>query len=135
MNADRNPQAQQIAALVGAIWVLFWLVTAYFLWYQYQHDIWILTNQRLIDSNKKNWFNHDLSSADLVNLQDISVVTNGIFPTLFHYGDVRCETAGRTSVFTLNEISEPATVLSAIDSARDAARREMYTLRASQPSI
>jgi hypothetical protein len=127
--APSDPRMQQLAVVVGILWLVCWAGIAYFTWYQYQNDVWILTNQRLIDSNKQNWFNHDLSSADLVNLQDISIYKNGILHTVFNYGDVRCETAGSANVFTLDEIPDPASVLSTIDAARDAARREMYALR------
>jgi hypothetical protein len=127
--APIDPLTQQIAILVGIIWIVCWAVFAYFAWYQYQHDVWVLTNQRLIDSKRLHWFHHDLSSADLVNLQDISVYKNGVLHTLFNYGDVRCETAGSSSVFTLGEIPNPASVLSTIDAARDSARREMYAVR------
>jgi hypothetical protein len=127
--APIDPLMQQVAILGSAAWVLGWAVAAYFTWYQYQHDIWILTNQRLIDSKRLHWFHHDLSSADLVNLQDISINKIGVLHTVFNYGDVRCETAGAGSDFTLSEIPDPASVLSTIDAARDAARREMYTAR------
>jgi hypothetical protein len=127
--APINPLTQQLAILAGIAWVVAWAIVAYFTWYQYQHDVWILTNQRLIDSKRLHWFHPDLSSAHLVNLQDISVNKKGVLPTLFNYGDVRCETAGSTSVFTLSEIPDPATVLSTIDAARDSARREMYAVR------
>jgi hypothetical protein len=124
-----DPVMQQIAILVSVVWVVCWGVAAYLTWYQYQHDIWILTNQRLIDSKRLHWFHHDLSSADLVNLQDISINKIGVLHTVFNYGDVRCETAGSTSIFTLSEIPDPSSVLSTIDAARDSARRDMYAAR------
>ncbi|MFN0071611.1 MAG: hypothetical protein ACKVVP_09015 [Chloroflexota bacterium] len=127
--APMDAVMQQVVTVIAIAWLVCWGISAYFTWYQYQHDVWILTNQRLIDSNRQHWFNHDLSSADLVNLQDISIYKNGVLHTMFNYGDVRCETAGSTSVFTLNEIPDPAAVLSTIDAARDTARREMYMAR------
>jgi hypothetical protein len=127
--APIDPMLQQGATLVGIAWILCWGVSAYFTWYQYQNDLWILTSQRLIDSKRENWFHHDLSSADLVNLQDISIYKNGILHTLFNYGDVRCETAGSSNIFTLTDIPNPASVLSTIDAARDSARREMHAVR------
>ena len=127
--APTDPLVQQGVMVVGALWILFWTVSAYFTWFQYQHDVWVLTNQRLIDSQRQHWFNHDLESADLVNLQDISILKNGVLHTVFNYGDVRCETAGSTSSMTLSDIPDPASVLSLIDAARDASRREIYALR------
>src|SRR5215203_3286918 len=53
--APIDPILQQVATLVGIGWILCWSVSAYFSWYQYQNDLWILTNQRLIDSKRENW--------------------------------------------------------------------------------
>lgn len=121
--------SHQLITAASIVWVLVWIIKAYFIWFNYQHDIWLLTNQRLIDSNRRHWFNHDLSSADLVNLQDISIRRDGVFPTLLNYGDVRCETAGSDEVFTLVGIPDPAGVLSQIDVARDSAVRNLYATR------
>ena len=38
--------------IVAAIWVVFWGVRLFLNWYQYQYDIWIITNQRILDSRK-----------------------------------------------------------------------------------
>jgi len=107
---------------VCALWAAFWLVRAYFAWYQHQHDEWIVSNQRLIDIYKKNPFNQQLATADLVNVQNINVRKEGLFSSLFNYGNVECQTAGQNSTFVLSAIPDPAHALSAIDAARDAAR-------------
>lgn len=90
--------------------------------YQYNNDIWVITNQRIIDSSKATPFNHRLSSTDLVNVQDMSIEKNGILATTFNYGDLRCQTAGMDSNFILFGIPEPTEVLELIDQARDRAR-------------
>ncbi len=115
--------AWAIVAMVA--WAVFWAIKAYFTWYQYQHDQWIITNQRLVDSRRANWFNHNMSSADLVNVQDMSIKREGIFPTIFRYGDLECQTAGTADNFVLSGIPEPADILAIVDRHRDAARREL----------
>lgn len=109
---------------VAVLWLMFWLVQIVIVWYHYRHDFWIVTNQRLIDLYKKNPFNQSLSSADLVNVQDISVNQRGLLPTIFKFGDVRCQTAGVNTIFTLAGVPNPASVLATIDAARDRARLE-----------
>lgn len=101
-------------------------------WYRYQNDVWLVTNQRLVDSTKTSPFSHRVSSADLVNVQDINIEKSGIFQTMFDYGDVRCQTASAsTEVFTLHGVPKPAEVLDLIDDTRDAARQErMHRLQA-----
>lgn len=107
------------------LWALYWGVRAYFHWYRYQNDIWAVTNQRLVDSIKNNWFHHRMASADLVDVEDIRVVKQGILNTLLNYGDVQCQTAGEVPNFILDGIPDPAKTLSVVDAARDAARRAL----------
>jgi hypothetical protein len=115
----------RVAMAVIAAWALYWLVRGYFTWYRYQNDVWVVTNQRIIDSIRRHWFHHRMSSADLVDVEDINVVREGVLATLFDFGDVRCQTAGEVPNFILSGIPEPAKVLGTIDAARDAARRAL----------
>lgn len=114
-----------IAGVVGIV-VLVLLVQTYFIWYRYQNDVWVVTNQRLIDSLKRNWFHHEISSTDLINVEDMSVTRSGMFQTMFNYGDLKCQTAGAEDNFVLVGIPEPSKALDTIDSARDTARRSVY---------
>ena len=113
-------------AVYGACiaWTGFWLVRAYFLWYRHQHDVWVVTSQRIVDSLKRHWFHHELSSADLVDIQDVSVQREGLLRTVFDFGDVRVQTAAQQAHFVLAAIPHPTQILTTIDAARDAARRE-----------
>ena len=108
-------------AIIGA-WLAFWAIKAYFTWYKYQNDIWVVTNQRLVDSMRSNWFNHRMASAALVNIQDMSVDQHGMLATAFHYGDLVCQTAGSRANFVLSGVPDPAALLNQIDSARERAR-------------
>jgi len=120
---DGNPG--RIAVGVIALWALYWLVRGYFTWYRYENDLWAVTNQRIVDSIRRHWFHHRMSSADLVDVEDINVVRHGILPTMFNFGDVRCQTAGEVPNFVLSGIPKPTEVLASIDAARDASRRSL----------
>jgi hypothetical protein len=115
----------KVILLIELAWLLFWAVKAYFAWYRYENDIWVVTNQRIVDSLKTNWFNHRMASADLVDVEDIAAHRSGILQTAFDFGDLRCQTAGEQPNFVLAGIPHPSRVLGTIDSKRDAARREL----------
>jgi hypothetical protein len=117
--------AGQVAMAVIALWAVYWTVRGYFTWYRYQNDLWVVTNQRIFDSLRRHWFHHRMSSADLVDVEDINVVRHGVLHTIFNFGDVRCQTAGEVPNFILAGIPKPAEVLATIDAARDAARRSL----------
>lgn len=114
-----------ILTVVLVLWLVFWAVKAYFTWYRYQNDLWVVTNQRIIDSFKSNWFNHRMASADLVNVEDMSVDRSGVFATMFKYGNLVCQTAGARQNFVLSGIAAPSDVLGLVDRLRDEARRDL----------
>ncbi len=76
------------------LWLGYWLFRAFFNWYRYQNDIWVITSQRLIDVLRTNPFNKRVTTADLVNIQDMKVERHGITATILHYSDLLCSTSG-----------------------------------------
>ena len=113
-----------VLRIIAVVWLIGWGITAFFMYYRYNNDLWIITNQRLVDSLKTNPLSHRLSSTDLVNVQDMSVNKSGILPTMFNFGDLLCQTAGVDKNFVLAGIPDPAKILQQVDSARDESRRE-----------
>ncbi|MCC7366752.1 MAG: hypothetical protein IT303_20510 [Dehalococcoidia bacterium] len=125
LTAGLGSTAGRIALVVAAIWLLYWLVRGYFTWYRYNNDLWVITNQRIIDSTKFHWFHQRMASADLINVEDLSISKEGVLPTMFNFGNVLCQTSGEKPNFVLSGIPEPSKMLATVDSARDAARREL----------
>lgn len=108
----------------STLWVLYWGLRMLLNWYRYHHDIWVITNQRIVDSIKTTPFNHRLSTADLVNVQDMTVERNGVLRTLLNYGDIVCQTAAASgNDFTLSGIPRPEDVQLMVDRERDRERR------------
>ncbi len=115
----------RIVLVIAVLWFAYWAVRAYFIWYRYHNDLWVVTDQRVVDSIKRHWFHHRMASADLVDVEDMSVFREGLLPTIFNFGDVRCQTAGQVANFVLAGIPKPAEVLGLVDAARDTARRDL----------
>ncbi len=123
--AGLDGMAGLIVLIVDAVWGLFWLIRGYFTWYRYQNDVWVVTDQRILDSLKRHWFHHQMASADLVDVEDMRVHKEGVLGTAFNFGDVRCQTAGELPNFILSGNPDPAKVLTVVDAARDTARRDV----------
>jgi hypothetical protein len=113
--------------LVWLAWVGWWGVRLALSWYRYYNDIWVITNQRIIDSFKSHPFSHRLATADLVNVQDISVEKIGFVATTLGFGDVVCQTASGAEggAFRIIGVPEPASVQLLIDKERDAERNRL----------
>ena len=108
-----------IAALV---WLAFWALRVFLNWYRYNNDIWVVTNQRIIDSTKTTPFNMKMSTADLVNIQDMTVERDGILRTMFDYGDIVSQTAADIQEFRMAGIPHPAEIQLLVDKERDRER-------------
>jgi hypothetical protein len=109
--------------IIAAVWLLYWALRIFLNWYRYNNDIWVITNQRIIDSVKTNPFSHRLSTADLVNVQDMTVERRGILQTALNYGDIVCETASDGGDFVLAGIPRPQDVQLLVDRERDRERK------------
>ena len=107
---------------VAAVWLVYWGVRLFLNWYRYHNDIWLVTNQRLIDSFKPHPFDLKISTADLVNVQDMTVERSGVLRTLLDYGDIVCQTAAENQDFRLPGIPDPRDVQVLIDRERDRER-------------
>jgi hypothetical protein len=108
---------------IVALWLIWWIIRLLLNWYRYHNDIWLITNQRIIDSFKSNPFDLRVATADLVNLQDLSVVKKGIFASMLNFGDIICETAGAgTDEFRITGVPHPESIQLLIDKERDRER-------------
>lgn len=110
---------------IAIVWALAMVVRGYLRWYRYHHDVWLITNQRLIDSIRRHWFHRQVASADLVDIEDVSMERDGVVQTLLDFGDLRVQTAGEQENFLLRNIHHPAGVLTTLDRSRDDARHEL----------
>ena len=81
--------------LVGTL--SWYLVTAGFALVSFLHwffNIYIVTNERVIDIDFQYLLFKRFSQAELERIQDISYTAGGIFATVFNYGHVYIQTAG-----------------------------------------
>jgi hypothetical protein len=77
-------------------------------WTDWYFDVWIVTNQRIIDIDQRGFFNRDVATLLTVDkVEDITVVVKGFFPTLLDYGYVQVQTAAAKVEFTMNDVGNP----------------------------
>ena len=82
----------------------------------------MITDQRIIDSFKPTPFQLRVGTADLVNIQDMTVEKSGIIPTILNFGDVVCQTAGTGQQFRIGGVPHPERVQLLVDKERDRER-------------
>lgn len=113
--------------IVGTIfWYIatFGLLLSRFIYWFF--NIFIVTNERIIDIDFVNLLYKDVSEAQLSRVQDISYQTRGIFATMFDFGDVIIQTAGEVPNFAFEIVPKPSQVVDIIsDNAKLKAKKDL----------
>lgn len=91
-------------------WYLFTLLLLFTNFVDFFLDIWIVTNERILDIEQKGLFARVINEARLYRVQNVRIKIEGIAPTLFHFGDLIIETAGETGRLVFDNIPDPNTV-------------------------
>ena len=76
---------------IGIILIIYLSLTR---WFVYSNDIFILTNERIINIDQSGFFTRRVSEAELENIQNISYEIKGPIRSLLNFGDVLVSTAG-----------------------------------------
>jgi len=83
-------------------WTLAWSTfTRYFL------NVWVLTNQRIVDIKQRGYFSRSVSSLFLSRVQDVTTNVVGVLPSLLNIGDIKVQTAAEDIEFIMHGIPRP----------------------------
>lgn len=111
--------------MVGiAFWYLatFGYALANFLYWFF--NIYIVTNERLVDIDFLYLLYKRFSEAELSKIQDISFTSGGILAAIFDYGNVNIETAGEQPNLIFEKIPHPEKVVETIRSLTENEEKE-----------
>ena len=95
-----------IILCVSAYYLFIWLFF-FFSFIDYYLDVWVITNERIIDVQQKGFFSRTIAEQRLYRIQDVTSEVHGFFPTIFKFGDVHIQTAGSKQRFLCHEIPHP----------------------------
>ena len=110
--------------LLSLIYYLFIWLFVFIAWIDYYYDLWLITDQRLLDIEQKGFFSRVVSELDIKRIQDITSEVHGILPTLFGFGSIHIQTAGEKNRFVLESVSHPVTVRRKIVGIYEKARKK-----------
>ncbi|MFA5022180.1 MAG: PH domain-containing protein [Patescibacteria group bacterium] len=101
---------EPILVLFTSLYYLFIWLFAFASYVSYYLDVWVITNQRIIDMEQGGLFARTVSEQRLDKIQDITSEAKGFFPTILNYGQVYAQTAGEKERFVFKQIPEPHSV-------------------------
>ncbi len=70
-------------------------------------DVWIVTNDRIVNIIQQGLFARTISELDLYKVQDVTSEIKGALPTFFNYGNVYIQTAGEKERFIFKNVHRP----------------------------
>lgn len=94
---------------------LFWyLITVGFIlmnFLRWFFNIYIVTNERVVDIDFIHLLYKEFSEARLEKVQDLSYKSGGFFAAFFNFGDVSIQTAGELPNFEFDAVPRPESVV------------------------
>lgn len=107
---------------------IFYILRQLVIWY---YNVFLLTNQRIIDIDQRGFFSRTISEAGYEKIQDITSRVKGPFQTLLGYGTVEIQTAGAKEQIAIEKVYNPQAVRDLIAAQQ---QRSQETLNEDEPT-
>lgn len=96
--------------LILLTWYLFTFGVALYRFIFWYFNVYILTNERVVDIDFRGILHKETSFAKLNQIQDVSPKVIGFFGTFFHFGNVFIQTAAERPEFEFHHVERPEIV-------------------------
>ncbi|PLX28304.1 hypothetical protein C0581_02845 [Candidatus Parcubacteria bacterium] len=116
-----------LAVLLGSVYYLSIYLFFYVQFIDFYLDMWIVTNDRIVDIEQHNLFHRVITELDLYRIQDVTAQVQGIFSTLFKYGNVTVKTASTTSNIVFKNVPNPNFIREQLIKLADEDRKFHYS--------
>jgi hypothetical protein len=103
----QRPVLGPILTIFGGLYVMLIWLFAWIEYTDYYLDVWIVTNERILNTEQKGLFDRVASELHLISIQDVTSEINGLLRTFFDFGDVHIQTAGERARFEFKDIPDP----------------------------
>ena len=90
-----------------SLWLLILWIIGFVAWTNYFLDVWIVTNEKIIDVEQIGLFSREVSVLHLKRIQDITTEVHGVIQTFLVFGDLHVQTAGQQREFVIEGITDP----------------------------
>jgi uncharacterized membrane protein YdbT with pleckstrin-like domain len=103
--------------LENLFFMLAWIMS-FLIWVDYYFDVWIVTDNRIVNIEQNGLFSREVSELELDKIQDITTDVKGVIPTFLNYGDLQVQTAAEQEKFLFHNIPDPYEVKNVIMNLR-----------------
>lgn len=106
----------QFMAIV--FWYLITFIFAFEKFLSWYFDVYIITNERVIDISFENLLNKKFAEAEITKIQDVSSEVIGFTQTIFNYGRILIQTASEVNQLHFENIPNPDKIIKVIEELR-----------------
>jgi hypothetical protein len=100
----------EVTLLFTQVYSLFLALSLFLIWVFYYLNVQIITNMRIVDVNQEGLFSHVVSELNVDKIEDVTSQVNGLFGTIFNYGNVIIQTAGKEEHFDFRNVPNPSAI-------------------------
>lgn len=116
------PTKFQIVGILA--WYLVSFAFAFEKFLSWYFDVYIITDERVIDISFNNLLDKKFSEAKISMIQDVTSRVIGVIPTMFNYGTVFIQTAAEVSEIHFENVANPEKIIKVLQILRDEEERE-----------
>jgi len=110
--------------ILAIFWYLLTFAVAFENFLSWYFNVFILTEERVIDIDFFNLLDKKMSEAKISMIQDVTSKTSGLTQTLFNYGSVIIQTASELPLIRINKVPNPDLVLQVLQQMRSEEEQE-----------
>jgi len=103
-----NSLYQPLIILFASAYLLSIVMFFYSYFVTFYLDVWIITNDRLVDIRQVSLFSRIIAEVDLYQIQDATSEVKGFWASMFNYGNIYLQTAGPVPRFVLYNVPDPS---------------------------
>jgi len=105
-----DPNLVNLTSFIRSLFFVFIWFLFFTIWIDYYFDVWIVTNERVINIEQKGLFTRVVSELELEKIQDVTTDVRGIIPTFLNYGHLLIQTAAEKERFVFRNVPDPYAV-------------------------
>jgi hypothetical protein len=112
------------AFIENSFFLFLWLYL-FLVWIDVYFDVWIVTNERIVNVEQKDLFTRRTSELRFSRVQDVTSEVEGVIPSILNYGDVYVQTAGEQARFIFHNVPNPVAIKDLVMKLAQRRRREI----------
>lgn len=105
---------------------MYYSIFLYISWLNYELDVIILTNNRIVCVEQKTFLNRSVGETTLDKVQEVSIETKWLLANLFDFGTLKILTSGSSPSFDMTYSPHPMTSSRYINNLVDRYRDSLY---------